>query len=104
MMVKSSTYTGIVIIEPHGILREGLRALIELEVDLRVVGEASTGADGGRVVQSTDPARVITDRAPPGPQGLRSVGQLRAVSPRVHVLVLTAYCMDERMRTSLVRV
>ena len=98
MMVKSSTYTGIVIIEPHGILREGLRALIELEVDLRVVGEASTGADGVRVVQSTDPALVITDLAPPGTQGLRIIEQLRAVSARVHVLVLTAYCTDEYIR------
>ena len=101
MMVKSSTYTSIVIIEPHGILREGLRALIELEADLRVVGEASTGADGVRVVQSTDPALVITDLAPPGTQGLRIIEQLRAVSARVHVLVLTAYCTDEYIRAAL---
>ncbi len=101
MMVKSSTYTSIVIIEPHGILREGLRALIELEVDLRVVGEASTGADGVRVVQSTDPALVITDLAPPGTQGLRIIEQLRAASARVHVLVLTAYCTDEYIRAAL---
>ena len=101
MMVKSSTYTSIVIIEPHGILREGLRALIELEVDLRVVGEASTGADGVRVVQSSDPALVITDLAPPGTQGLRIIEQLRAASARVHVLVLTAYCTDEYIRAAL---
>jgi len=101
MMVKSSTYTSIVIIEPHGILREGLRALIELEADLRVVGEASTGADGVRVVQSTDPALVITDLAPPGTQGLRIIEQLRAASARVHVLVLTAYCTDEYIRAAL---
>ncbi len=101
MMVKSSTYTSIVIIEPHGILREGLRALIELEADLRVVGEASTGADGVRVVQSTDPALVITDIAPPGTQGLRIIEQLRAASARVHVLVLTAYCTDEYIRAAL---
>ena len=101
MMVESSTYTSIVIIEPHGILREGLRALIELETDLRVVGEASTGADGVRVVQSTDPALVITDLAPPGTQGLRIIEQLRAASARVQVLVLTAYCTDEYIRAAL---
>src|SRR5437879_12673330 len=100
MMVKSSTHTGIVSIEPHGCLREGLRALIDLEVDLRVVGEASTGADGVRVVQRTDPAHVITDLAPPGTQGLRIIVQLRAVSARVHVLVLTAYCTDEYIRAA----
>src|SRR5256886_4446669 len=101
MMVKSSTYTGIVIIEPHGILRERLRALIELEVALRVVGQAGTGADGVRVVQSTDPALVITDLAPPGTQGLRIIEQLRAASARVHVLVLTAYCTDVYIRAAL---
>ena len=101
MMVESSTYTSIVIIEPHGILREGLRALIEVETDLRVVGEASTGADGVRVVQSTDPALVITDLAPPGTQGLRIIEQLRAASARVQVLVLTAYCTDEYIRAAL---
>jgi DNA-binding NarL/FixJ family response regulator len=101
MMVKSSTCTSIVIIESHGILREGLRALIELEADLRVVGEASTGGDGLRVVQSTDPALVITDLAPSGTQGLRIIEQLRAASARVRVLVLTAYCTDEYIRAAL---
>jgi DNA-binding NarL/FixJ family response regulator len=37
------TFASIVLVEDHAILREGLRALIELELDLRVVGEASTG-------------------------------------------------------------
>ena len=36
-------FTSIVLVEDHAILRGGLRALIELEVDLTVVGEASTG-------------------------------------------------------------
>jgi DNA-binding NarL/FixJ family response regulator len=37
------TFTSIVLVEDHAILREGIRALIELEADLTVVGEASTG-------------------------------------------------------------
>jgi hypothetical protein len=45
MMFDTPTATSIVIIESHGILRECLRALIELEGDLRVVGE---GLRGGR--------------------------------------------------------
>ena len=45
----------IVLIEDHAILRDGLRALIELETDLNVVGEATSGADGVRVVQSAQP-------------------------------------------------
>jgi two-component system response regulator NreC len=101
MMSNSPTATSIVIIESHGILREGLRALIELEADLRVVGEASTALEGIRAVQSTDPALVITDLATPGSQGLRIIEQLRAASARVRVLVLTAYCSDEYIRAAL---
>jgi DNA-binding NarL/FixJ family response regulator len=101
MMFNTPTATSIVIIESHGILREGLRALIELEGDLRVVGEAGTAADGIRAVQSTDPALVITDLTTPGSQGLRIIEQLRAASARVRVLVLTACCSDEYIRAAL---
>jgi len=101
MMFNPPTATSIVIIESHGILREGLRALIELEGDLRVVGEAGTAADGIRAVQSTDPALVITDLTTPGSQGLRIIEQLRAASARVRVLVLTACCSDEYIRAAL---
>jgi DNA-binding NarL/FixJ family response regulator len=101
MMFRTPTTTTIVIIESHGILRQGLRALIELEGDLRVVGEASTAAEGIRVVQSTDPALVITDLATPDGQGLRIIERLRAASARVRVLVLTAYCSDEYIRAAL---
>lgn len=101
MMFKTPTYTSIVIIESHGILREGLRALIELEADLRVVGEASTAAEGLRVVRSTDPALVITDLAIRGSQGLHIIEQLRGASPRARVLVLTACCTDEYIRAAL---
>src|ERR1700739_4772493 len=100
-MVNSQTCTSIVIIESHGILREGLRALIELEEDLQVVGEASTAAEGLRKVQSTDPALVIPDLAPAGSSGLRIIEQLRAASASARVLVLTAYCTDEYIRAAL---
>jgi two-component system, NarL family, response regulator NreC len=101
MILNTQTATSIVIIESNAILREGLRALIELEDDLRVVGEAGTAADGVRAVQSTDPALVITDLTTPGSQGLRIIEQLRAASPQVRVLVLTAFCSDEYIRAAL---
>jgi two-component system response regulator NreC len=85
----------IVLVEDHAILREGLRALIELEPDLKVVGEASTGAEGVRVARSASPTLVITDLAMPGGSGLRIIEALRAAGPNPRVLVLTAYCTDE---------
>jgi DNA-binding NarL/FixJ family response regulator len=87
----------IVLVEDHAILREGLRVLIEMESDLQVVGEASTGADGVRVVRDTNPTLVITDLALPGGSGLRTIDELRAACPNLRVLVLTAYCTDEHI-------
>jgi len=95
------TSAHIVLVEDHAILREGLRALIELESDLKVVGEASTGAEGVRVVQSASPTLVITDLAMPGGSGLRTIDELRAVCPDLRVLVLTAYCTDEYIGAAL---
>ena len=66
----------IVLIEDHAILREGLRALIELEPDLRVVGEATCTADGLAAVKAVEPALVITDLALPGTSGLRGIEEL----------------------------
>ena len=95
------TSARIVLVEDHAILREGLRALIELESHLKVVGEASTGAEGVRVVQSASPTLVITDLAMPGGSGLRTIDELRAACPNLRVLVLTAYCNDEYIELAL---
>jgi len=91
----------IVLVEDHTILREGLRRLIELESDLRLVGEASTGAQGVEVVRSTSPTLVITDLAMPDGSGLRTIAQLRAACPNLRVLVLTSYCTDEHISAAL---
>ena len=91
----------IVLVEDHAIPREGLRALIELEPDLKVVGEAGTGAEGVRVAQSASATLVITDLAMPGGSGLRTIDELRAACPKLRVLVLTACCTDEYIGAAL---
>ena len=95
------TSASIVLIEDHAILREGLRRLIEIEPDLRLVGEASTGEQGVQVVRNTSPRLVITDLVLPGGSGLRTIDQLRAACPNLRVLVLTGHCTDEHIRAAL---
>jgi DNA-binding NarL/FixJ family response regulator len=96
-----TTPARIVLIEDHAILRDGLRALLELEPELQVVGEAGSAAEGARVVRSCNPTLVITDLAMPDGLGLRALDELRAACPGVHVLVLTAYCSDEYIHAAL---
>ena len=95
------TAASVVLVEDHAILREGLRALIDLEPDLKVVGEAGTGAEGVRAVQGLKPTLVITDLAMPGGSGLETIEELRAACPNLRVLVLTAYCNDEYIELAL---
>jgi len=91
----------IVLIEDHAILRDGLRALLELEPDLQVVGEAGTALEGSRVARTSSPTLIITDLAMPGGLGLRAIDELRTACPGVRVLVLTAYCTDEYIHAAL---
>jgi len=103
MREEASMFTAasVVLVEDHAILREGLRALIDLEPDLKVVGEASTGAEGVRAVQGLKPTLVITDLAMPGGSGLDTIEELRAACPNLRVLVLTAHCTDEYIELAL---
>ncbi len=101
MDIEVAARSRIVLIEDHAILREGLRALLELEPDLEVVGEAASGAEGLRVVKATQPALVLTDVSLPDGSGLRTLEELRASSPQLRVIVLTAYCTDEYIRAAL---
>ena len=98
---RMSTHARIVLIEDHAILRDGLRALLELESDLQVVGEAGSAAEGTRVARTCNPTLIITDLAMPGGLGLRAIDELRAACQGVRVLVLTAYCTDEYIHAAL---
>lgn len=92
--------TRIVLIEDHAVLREGIRLLIETEGDLEIVGEAGNANDGVRVVREAEATLVVTDLALPGGTGLSTIGALRAASPNLRVLILTAHCADEYLRAA----
>ena len=91
----------LVLVEDHAILREGLRALLELEHDLQIAGESTNGLDAVELVRQLAPALVITDIALPGRSGIELIGCLRQVQPGVKILVLTAHNSEEYIRAAL---
>jgi DNA-binding NarL/FixJ family response regulator len=91
----------VLLVEDHIILREGLRALLDLEPDLEVVGEADSVAQGRVVFEALKPQLVITDIALPGGSGLAIIPMLKDLMSSVRVLVLSAHCTDEYVRVAL---
>lgn len=91
----------ILIVEDHAILRAGLRALLELEADIEMVGEAGGGPEVIRLTLDARPTLAIVDLVMPGESGLRTISEIRTACPDVHVLVLTAHCADEYISAAL---
>ncbi len=83
--------TRIVLVDDHALLREGLRRILERELDLEIVGEAETGEAALELVAHLIPDIVLMDVRMPGMDGIEATRRLGASHPQVQVLVLSAY-------------
>jgi DNA-binding NarL/FixJ family response regulator len=91
----------IVLVEDHAILREGLKALIEMEPDFDIVGEFGCVEDGVAGIMELQPDIVLTDLALPGRSGIELLAEIQRLSPRTRKLVLTAHENEEYIRAAL---
>jgi two-component system, NarL family, response regulator NreC len=83
----------ILLVDDHNVLRAGLKALLDAEPDMRVVGEASTGEEGLSRAELLKPDVIVMDLSMPGMGGLEATKQLTAQKHRV--LVLTMHSEEE---------
>jgi len=81
----------IFVVDDHGILRGGLRALINLQPDMEVVGEAANGADAEIGVKNTEPDVVLMDITMPNGGGLAAIAAVKQVRPKTRIVVLTVH-------------
>lgn len=79
------------LVDDHSIVRQGLRALIDAEADMRVIGEASDAAGLTEAVVASGPEVVVMDVSMPGIGGAEATAQLKRALPTVRVVALTRH-------------
>jgi len=83
--------TKIVLADDHQIVRQGLRALLEAEDDLAVVGEADTGLEALQLVERLQPHVLVLDIMMPELGGLEVTHQIKQRSSQTEVVILSMY-------------
>lgn len=99
MAVISKKVYKVFIVDDHEIVRKGLRSILELENDIEVIGEASSGEEAIRQVDALDvkPDLVIMDLKMPGMGGVDATKEIKEKYPDLNILILTAFEDDDHM-------
>ncbi|CAM3388435.1 response regulator [Isoptericola cucumis] len=85
----------VLLVDDHHVVRAGLRALLDSQADIEVVGQASSGEEALGEVAALDPDLVVMDLAlGDGMDGVAATRAVRAAHPQVPVLVFSAYDTD----------
>jgi two-component system, NarL family, response regulator DevR len=85
----------LVIVDDHQVVRLGLQALLGVEPDFEVIGQAATADEALVLLERTQPQIVLMDVRLPGRSGLDVCREIKQRWPSVHVIMLTSYADDQ---------
>ena len=91
----------VLIVEDHTMVREGLRAMLKLEPDLEVLGEARDGREAVAMAMKLRPDVILMDIAMPGLNGIEATRQLVKALPTSKIIILTAHSDDAYVQSAV---
>ena len=95
------TKTRIMIVDDHEMVRLGMRAALEAEPDLTVIGEASNGAEALAKMPVLDPQIILMDVRMEKMNGIEACREIKSRNPDVHILMITSYTDDDAVISSI---
>jgi len=87
----------LVIADDHPVVRQGLRAFLETQPEVEILGEAVDGEDAVSQVERLLPDIVLMDVVMPKIDGIEAIRRIRAISPSTQAIVLTSFADDEKI-------
>lgn len=96
-----TTNIKVVIVDDHGIVRQGLRTYLDLIEEITIVAEAENGLDALEEVKQFNPDIVLMDLVMPEMDGIEATQQICGSYPGVKVIVLTSFTEDEKVFSAI---
>ena len=91
----------VLLADDHAVVRDGLRALLEAQADIEVVGDAANGREVLRLAQQLHPDVVVMDIAMPELNGVEATQQMHDAYPSTQVLILSMHSTTEHIFRAL---
>jgi DNA-binding NarL/FixJ family response regulator len=91
----------VLLADDHGVVRKGLRFLLERQPDVEIAGEAADGREAVRLAEATNPEIVIMDIAMPLLNGIEATAQIVKRNPGVGVIILSMYSDEDYLLSAL---
>jgi NarL family two-component system response regulator LiaR len=91
----------VLLVDDHAVVRDGLRAFLELQDGIEIAGEAADGQEAVEQAERLWPDVVLMDLVMPRLDGVEAMRELRTRVPGARVVVLTSFLEDERLLPAL---
>jgi DNA-binding NarL/FixJ family response regulator len=91
----------VLLVDDHSLVRRGFRRMLEDEVDIIVIGEASNGDEAVRFARELAPQVIVMDCALPGTSGLAATRKILETPPPKAILMLSMHSEDTLVRQAL---
>ena len=88
---------GVLIVDDHPVVRQGIISFLEVQGELEVKGAASNGEEAVKAVEELQPDVVVMDLIMPGMDGIEAINQIKSSKPGTRIIVLTSFAQDSKL-------